>query len=144
MQPEVIIIAALAGSTRVIGKRGKLPWPAIPEDLQRFQSLTRGHPVIMGRITWELDLEKVPLPERLNIVISRQEGRDAGPVWVASLEAAIAVAQGMEKVFIVGGATLYTQALATADTLELTVIEGEYAGDTFFRSMKVWRRKSFV
>ena len=67
--PEIIIIAALAEANNVIGKNGKLPW-RIPEDSERFQQLTRGHAVIMGRKTWECDLQRQPLANRYNIIVS--------------------------------------------------------------------------
>jgi dihydrofolate reductase len=142
--PEVIIIAALAASNRVIGKNGKLPWSSIPEDSQRFKRLTLGHPVIMGRKTWEHDIEMCPLVERCNIVISSSPQVHAvkehcqdfpfGLTFVTSLDEALAIAtqQDPEKVFIVGGASIYALALDIADTLELTLVDGSYTGDTFF------------
>lgn len=141
--PEIIIIAALGRSNRVIGKQGKLPW-SIPEDSQHFKAVTRTHPIIMGRNTWESDLESCPLPERWNIVItsspqalSRSEhcqDLSLGLNFVSSLQAAIQLVQdqGKDKVYIVGGSRLYTQALEIADTLDLTLVEGEYEGDVFF------------
>lgn len=139
--PEIIIIAALAESNRVIGKNGKLPW-TIPEDSRRFQQLTIGHTVIMGRKTWEYDVEKCPLIQRCNIVISSSpqtqtiaEDCPSYPfelLFVSSLQAALQKVSEQEKVYIAGGATVYAQALELADTLELTLVEGSFGGDAFF------------
>lgn len=141
-RPEVIIIAALAESNRVIGKNGKLPW-RIPEDSARFKAVTLGHTVIMGRKTWEHDVEQCPLSQRHNIVVSRsaracsisnQCNSHAFELsWANSLSDALSKVNPTEdKIFIVGGATLYTEALAIADILDLTLIDGQYEGDTYF------------
>lgn len=141
-RPEIIIISALAETNRVIGRNGKLPWK-LPEDSARFRRLTLGHTVIMGRKTWEFDVEQCPLKQRHNIVISANPHQcqvspfcadlAATVTFTHSLESALRlVKQEEEKVFIVGGATIYEQALSIADTLELTLIEGNYEGDTFF------------
>ncbi len=139
--PEIIIIAALSATNRVIGKDNKLPWH-IPADSQRFQDLTQGHVVIMGRKTWESDVGRCPLPQRYNIVVSSQSqlgeidadclSQSLGVELVDSVTKAIAKAQEFSKIFIVGGAGIYTEALALADTWELTLVEGDYDGDTFF------------
>lgn len=138
---EIIIIAALAESNKVIGKNGKVPW-TIPEDSQRFQKLTLNHAVIMGRKTWDYDLNKSPLENRINIVISSSLSELVIPencpnypfdlLFVKSLEEALEKSENQEKVFIAGGSSIYAQALNLADTLELTLVEGDYEGDTFF------------
>ena len=143
--PEIIAIAALTEGDRVIGQNGKIPWH-IPADLQRFKQLTLGHAVIVGRKTWQFDLEKRPLPGRYVIVVSKTLTGDRNSetckpdnyqlTFVNSLEKALAVAADCEKIFIIGGATLYQQALPIADRLELTVVEASYAGDTFFPHYK--------
>jgi dihydrofolate reductase len=140
-KPEIIIIAALAESNRVIAKNGSLPW-TIPEDSQRFQSLTLNHTVIMGRKTWENDLNNSPLKNRTNIVISSspQEVKIASEsinspekiLICESIKEALSKALETEKIFIAGGASIYAQALEIADTLELTLVEGDFDGDTFF------------
>jgi dihydrofolate reductase len=139
-QPEVIIISALAERNRVIGKDGKLPW-SIPEDSARFQRLTRNHVVVMGRKTWEFDVEKRPLSHRCNIIVSRSSQRLTPSeqlhypfelFFANSLRGALDTVQDRQKVFIAGGAGLYHEALEFADTLELTMVEGDYEGDTFF------------
>lgn len=141
IKSEIIIISALAESNRVIGKEGKLPWH-IPEDSKRFETLTHNHTVVMGRKTWEFDVEKLPLRNRRNIVISSKP-EEIKPknssldypfelLSVESLEAALEKSQDEEKIFIVGGASIYAQALELADTLELTLVEGMFEGDTYF------------
>lgn len=128
---EVILIAALARN-RVIGRDNRLCWH-IPEDLARFRALTRQQTVIMGRKTWEsLPASVRPLPGRQNIVVSRQQDYEtAGAQLTASLEDAIRLAE-REKVFIIGGAQLYTLALPHADVLELTEVDLSPDGDSFF------------
>jgi len=140
-KPEIIIIAALAESNRVIAQNGKLPW-TIPEDSQRFQSLTLNHTVIMGRKTWENDLNNRPLKNRINIVISSSPHKVKIALQsiihpdelfvVNSIQEALSKASKTEKIFIAGGATIYDQTLELADTLELTLVEGDFEGDTFF------------
>ncbi len=134
---ERVIVAAMAGSQRVIGHAGQLPWPPIPEDMERFKAMTWGHPVLMGGRTWREDLGRIPLPGRLNIVISSQPESDLAPrdpsvVGFDSLANALDAWSGIPKLFIIGGAIIYTQTLPLADTLELTLIDGTYEGDTFF------------
>jgi dihydrofolate reductase len=120
---NIALIAAIADNG-VIGHAGRIPWH-IREDLQRFQRLTTGHPVIMGRKTFE-SLGK-PLPNRRNLILTRQPGPDHFP----SLEAALA-ACGDQTVFIIGGAEVYRTALPLADTLLLTEVHQEVPGDTKF------------
>lgn len=141
--PEIVIIAALAESNGAIGHQGKLPW-SIPEDLVRFRQLTLNHTVIMGRKTWEFDLEKRPLKLRSNIIVSSQLIDQSPNVWIArSINQAIAHAQSAEKVFIIGGATIYAQTIELADTLELTLIQGNYPGDVFFPVKRDWILERF-
>lgn len=120
----------------VIGRSDKLMWP-IPEDLKRFKQLTMGHPVIMGRKTFESILASLgkPLPGRTNIVVTRDESyKPEGAVAVHSLEEAIEKAGGIdqEEVFIGGGAQIYEQALPHTDRLYLTLIDDEQPGDAYF------------
>lgn len=131
---ELVLIAAVAESNRVIGCGGSLPWH-LPEDLRRFKQLTLGHSVIMGRRTWES--LPGPLPQRHSIVVSTQltpRAQQLGPHTqlevVSSLSDALRCAS--PRRFIIGGATLYAQTLTTADRLELTFVEGHYEGDVVF------------
>ena len=131
-KPILALIAACARGG-VIGIANRLPWH-LPEDMKFFRETTRGKPVIMGRKTWEsLPDAFRPLPGRVNIVVSRNPGFEApGASVVASLEAAVAAADGFETAFVIGGAELYRQALPLADRLLLTEIDQAYEGDAFF------------
>lgn len=128
---RITIIASLdeAGG---IGKDNRL-LQRIPADLKRFKALTMGHPIIMGRKTFE-SIGR-PLPGRENIVITRNADiKAAGCTVVHSLDEAVkaAAATGTDEVFVIGGAEIYRQALPLTDRLELTLIEGTYQADTFF------------
>jgi dihydrofolate reductase len=129
MNPRISIIAALARN-RVIGIENRLPW-RLPEDLARFKALTLGHPVVMGRKTFE-SLGR-PLPGRTNIVITRNPGyRPAGCLVADSLSAALALCREADEAFFIGGAELYAQALPLADRLYLTEVQLDAAGDAWF------------
>ena len=124
----ISIIAAVA-ENGVIGDRNTLLWH-ISEDLKRFKALTSGHPVVMGRKTYE-SLGR-PLPNRTNVVLSRQELRLEGCRVVHSLAEAVALFPRDEEIFIIGGAEIYAQALPSADRLYLTRVHRSYEGDTRF------------
>jgi len=127
--PRVYLVAAVA-SNGVIGAQNRLPWH-LPEDLRHFKLLTLGHPIIMGRRTWE-SLGR-PLPGRENIVVSRTPGFEApGAGTASSLEHALALCTGEPVVFVIGGEKLYEAALELADGLILTEIKRAYAGDAHF------------
>jgi len=127
---EIIIIAAVA-KNNVIGKDGKIPWH-IKEDFQHFKELTLKHPVIMGRKTFE-SLPIKPLPGRINIVITRQPGLNyEGVIVKNSIDEAIEYCKDSEKIFIIGGQSVYEQGMKFADRLEITRLNKEYEGDTFF------------
>ena len=129
------IIAAI-GKNRELGLHGKLLWH-IPEDMRRFKEVTTGHPVIMGRKTWEsLPQMYRPLPGRTNIVVTRQVGYKAtGAIVADSLKAArIAAARagGADEIFVIGGGELYREALPLTDRLYLTLVDDTAEADTFF------------
>jgi dihydrofolate reductase len=132
MAAETVLIAAMARG-RVIGLGDALPWH-LPEDMAHFRAATRGHPVIMGRKTWDSLPERFrPLPGRRNIVLTRQSAwRPPGAEALPSLAAALAATAAAERVFVIGGAELYAAALPLADTLMLTEIDADIAGDTRF------------
>ena len=135
---KLVLIAAVARNG-IIGKDGVMPWH-LPADLQHFKRLTLGHPILMGRRTWD-SLGRA-LPGRRNIVISRQaEWRDAGAEHAESLPAALQLVAGDELAFVIGGAQLYAQALPLADRLELTEIDLDFDGDTRF---PVWDRSRYI
>ena len=127
--PRVYLVAAVAANG-IIGARGKLPW-RIPGELKHFKKLTLGHPVIMGRRTWES--LKGPLPQRENIVVTRTPGYEAAGAAVAnSLDAALALCAGEPVAFVIGGTQLFADSLPIADGMVLTEIQRDYEGDTWF------------
>lgn len=127
--PRIYLVAAVARNG-VIGAKGKLPWH-LPEDLRHFKKLTLGHPVIMGRRTW--DSLPHALPGRDNIVVTRSANRDIPGASVAnSVEAAIAMCVGEPLAFVIGGAGIFAETLPIADGLVLTEIERDYEGDVVF------------
>lgn len=130
-------IAAL-GKDRAIGSKSQLLWN-LPEDLKRFKTLTTGHPVIMGRKTWESIPPKFrPLPGRTNIVITKNNAYEApGAVIANSFESARATAEqaaGAEETFVIGGGEIYEEALPHVSRLYLTLVDDDKDGDTFFPS----------
>jgi dihydrofolate reductase len=125
----ISIIAAMA-ENRVIGRENEMPWD-IPSELQQFKERTMGHPVIMGRKTFESIGH--PLPGRKNIIIScRQEFAPEGCIVVRDLQAAIAAGEGASEVFICGGEAVFREAMPLADRIYLSIIDEEFDGDTFF------------
>lgn len=137
----VTLVAAVARNG-CIGKGGELPW-RIPEDLQRYRRITMGKVVIMGRKTWESIPEKFrPLPGRTNVVVTRQASYPlpAGVERAPSLEAALA-AHTNDEVIINGGGEIYARAMPLADALDVTHVDGDVDGDTFFPPIDpaVWR-----
>jgi dihydrofolate reductase len=127
--PRISVIAALARN-RVIGIDNRLPW-RLPEDLAHFKALTLGHPILMGRKTFE-SLGR-PLPGRTNIVITRNaDYRPEGCVVAASIPAALALCADADEVFFIGGAELYAQVIPLADRLYLTEVDIDAHGDACF------------
>ena len=141
----VSLIVAIA-ENGVIGDKNSLLWN-IREDMRRFRTTTSGHPVVMGRKTY--DSIGRPLPKRTNVVITRGDITIEGCQVVHSLEEAISLFPQDEEIFIIGGAQIYEQALPLVDRLYLTVVHRAYEGDTSFPSldMSQWRelaREEFV
>lgn len=128
--PRLSLIAAVARNG-VIGRDNALPW-RLPEDLRHFKAVTLGHPIVMGRKTWE-SLGR-PLPGRQNIVVTRRTDYDipTGCTVVNSLAEALDAAAGTDEVFLIGGADLYAQGLPLADRLYLTEIDADFDGDAWF------------
>jgi len=123
------IIAAMA-ENRVIGRNNKMPWD-LPLDRRRFHSITRGHPVIMGRKTFE-SIGR-PLSGRTNIVLTRREDYAApGCVIVHDLKSAFSTGTGADEVFVCGGEDIFRQTIALVDRIYLTVIHRLVEGDAFF------------
>jgi len=130
-----IIVAMTNG--RVIGKEGKLPWPRIPDDLPRFKKITMGHPVIMGRNTYE-SLPKRPLEGRTNIIITSRPGKIKEGIPVGSFKSAVEAAQrseGSEEIFVIGGGRVYEAALPVTQKIYLTLVLEDFLGDTFFPTL---------
>lgn len=131
MKQHISLVVAVA-ENGVIGKTGALPW-YLPADLQHFKAVTMGKPIVMGRRTHE-SIGRA-LPGRQNIVVTRNPSYAApGCQAVGSFEEALAIAKGTE-VCVIGGATLYEQALPLADTIYLTRIHAVLDGDVHFPSM---------
>ncbi len=134
--PSVVIVAAISRTTHALGNKNGLLW-YIPSDLKRFKEKTLGHPVIMGRKTFESIITTLgkPLPDRQNIVVTRNPDFAYDGVTVASsLEEALAQAQAHNptEIHIGGGAELYRQALPFVDKLFVTLVDDEPEADTFF------------
>lgn len=131
------LIAALARN-HTVGIANRLPWH-LSDDLKYFKATTSGHPIIMGRKTF--DSIGRPLPGRHNIVVTRDRNwQAAGVTVVHSIAEAVAAAGEADEVFLIGGASLYAEALPLADRLYLTEIDADFDGDAFFPD---WPRAQF-
>ncbi|QQG44308.1 MAG: dihydrofolate reductase [Candidatus Roizmanbacteria bacterium] len=165
MKPKISMIAII-DEHRALGKDNKLLWD-IPEDLERFRKITKGHAVVMGRKTYE-SIGR-PLPNRLNIIVTRsgsiprfscaspfgrtqatlQNGylRHGHTIVCNSLEDAIKVAKerlpDKKEIFIIGGGQIYNEAMKYTDKLYLTIVEGKYKADTFFPDYCEFKKKVF-
>jgi dihydrofolate reductase len=128
MSARLAAIVATDGR-RVIGLKGALPWHH-PEDLKFFKRTTLGHPVLMGRTTFE-SIGR-PLPGRHNLVLSRTMEPREGITLLRDLAELEAACPGVERVFVIGGARVYTDLLPQCDELFLTQVDGEHEGDAFF------------
>jgi dihydrofolate reductase len=127
---KISLIVAMA-SNRVIGLNNKMPWH-LSADLKKFKKITMGSPILMGRKTHE-SIGK-PLPGRTNIIISRNlDYRQDGCLVFNDLETALKkTCESADEIFVIGGSDLYEAILPMADTIYLTLINGEFPGDTFF------------
>ena len=128
----IAIIVAMT-KNRIIGKDNSLPWH-LPEDLKNFRKLTKNNVVIMGRKTWDSIPEKYrPLPNRTNIIISRTIKQLDNAIVKNSIEDAIQEGKKhSQNIFIIGGASIYQQALPLTDTLIISWVKEDYPGDTKF------------
>ncbi|MBI2045215.1 dihydrofolate reductase [Candidatus Pacearchaeota archaeon] len=149
------LIAAVADKN-VIGYKGTIPWRQTKadrqfykEDMERFRQLTIGHPVIMGRKTWDSFAEKYkPLPERINIIVTRDKNFSIGKInssesviVVHSIEEALKHEEGpsgrfSSNLFVIGGQQIYEQTIGIANAIELTRIHEEFEGDAFFPEIR--------
>jgi len=134
----IVSVIVAASANEVIGDGGALPWH-LPGDLRRFRALTTGHVVVMGRLTYQSILDRLgrPLTGRTSIVVSRTLGDPGYPevLVAASVPAALALAErlaaeaGDEEFFVIGGESVYRDALPLADRVYLTRVHGEVPGD---------------
>ena len=117
-------------SNGVIGKDGGLPW-RLPEDMAHFKRTTSGHPVIMGRKTWDsLPPKFRPLPGRTNIVVTRQPGWQAdGALRASSIDDALALCPADSDAWVIGGAQIYRESLPLAHSAVVTEIDADFEGD---------------
>lgn len=145
---EIVLIAAVAANG-VIGSDGEMPWD-YPADLARFRETTMGHPVVMGRKTYQAIEGRLggPLPGRTNIVLSRGDPvLPAGVLQAGSIEEATGLARdaadGCGTVFVIGGATVFGAFLPRADRLLVTEIHAAHEGDTYFpeRDPDEWQER---
>jgi dihydrofolate reductase len=137
----MINIIVATSENNVIGRGNDIPW-YIPEDLEHFKKLTTGNTVIMGRKTYEsLPKEYRPLPNRVNIVITRDKNYQAkGCLVVNNLEDALRKADNNREIFIIGGGQIYREGLKFADRIYLTKIHKNISGDTYFPKLnKFWK-----
>ncbi len=126
----IISIIVAIGNNRIIGNKNALPWN-LPADMDHFRQMTKDKPVIMGQKTFE-SIGK-PLPERINIVLTRDKSfNPSGCTVVFSIEEALKAVEKFNEVMIIGGASVYGQFLPLANKMYLTLVEGDFEGDTFF------------
>jgi dihydrofolate reductase len=134
-------IVVAMGEKNEIGFENQLLWH-LPKDLKHFKEITSGHPVIMGRKTYE-SIGK-PLPNRTNIVVSRKnDWFEEGILIVGSIKEAIKFAKKIdEDIFIIGGGKIYEQTMDIVDKLEVTSVKADLEADTFFPKIdaKVWKK----
>lgn len=147
---DITLIAAVGAYSNVIGKNGELPWPRLAEDFAHFKKRTLGKPCIMGRKTAESIMKKMGgrrlLPDRTNIIMTHgcrlYDHPDA--YCAESVEEALVHAQehlnGQKEIMVIGGAEIYRLFLPRANKLVLTIVNGDFEGDTFFPTLTegVW------
>ena len=143
-EPTISLIAAMS-ENKVIGKNNDLPWPPIKEDFKWFQKHTKGHPIIMGRKTWQ-SLPKKPLPDRYNIVLTTSQYWETiddrcdrlvcRDMHTAMFNARVAdfVDKKIDtsEIFIIGGGQIYQEAIPLANKMYITIVHQTIDGDTFF------------
>jgi dihydrofolate reductase len=147
--PQIVLVAAI-GENHVIGRDNQLPW-RLPSDLRHFRGVTIHKPVVMGRKTYE-SIGK-PLPDRTNIVVSRDLGlRVPGAVLATSLDAALAAARkdarqrGIGEIMVIGGSGIFEATMPLAGRLEITHVHAAPEGDVFFPPIDpaVWEQTSWI
>lgn len=131
----------------VIGYKNQMPWGRLPRDLKRFRDLTIGHTIVMGRKTWDSLPEKYrPLPNRRNIIMTRDRYFRAQGAIICSNFRAIIECSKSEQIFIIGGGDIYYQFLPHASQIFLTKIDALFQGDTFFPEIPniLWEKTESV
>ena len=143
-KPLISIIAVISKKTRAMGSKNGLLWK-IEGDLPRFKKITEGHPIIMGRKTYQ-SIGK-PLPNRINIVISRSGNMEniPGLIIVDSIEKALDKAKEMEskEIFIIGGGQIFRETISFVDKLYLTIVDNEPEADVFFPNYSEFTKEIF-
>ncbi|MDB5030730.1 dihydrofolate reductase [Mucilaginibacter sp.] len=134
----IVSIVVAISENHAIGKDNKLLWH-LPKDLKHFKEITTGGTVIMGRKTY--DSVGRPLPNRRNIIITRQLITIEGCEVANSIDAALALCKDEAEVFIVGGAEIYKQAMHLTDKIYLTIVHADFEADTYFPEIKaaIWK-----
>lgn len=137
----MITIVAAIGHNNALGKDNQLLW-RLPKDLKHFKDITEGHPVIMGRKTFD-SIGKA-LPNRTNIVVSRRDNWfQEGILIVSTLKEALKFAKKIdEDVFVIGGGEIYKQTIDVAERLVITQVDGDFDADTFFPeiNLRIWQK----
>jgi dihydrofolate reductase len=138
------LIAAAAGQKQVIGHKGVMPWH-YPADLKFFKQATLGHPILMGRVTYQSILQQFgkPLPERSHLIVTRDKNFHDERVRVFhDIQSAIASQPAELRIFVVGGQQIYEQTLPLTDTVLLTHIDRDVEGDAFFPQLdsRIWQK----
>lgn len=136
MAKKTISIIVALDKNRIIGYKGEIPW-YLSGDLKMFANITKGHPVIMGRKTYESIIKKLghPLSGRMNIVLTNQKNYSAEGMVANSLTEALNLAgkhSGSDEIFIIGGEKVYIDFLPYAEKMYLTKIQASFGGDSFF------------
>ncbi|MDR6465615.1 dihydrofolate reductase [Chryseobacterium sediminis] len=138
-------IVVAMGEKNEIGFDNQLLWH-LPKDLKHFKDITSGHPIIMGRKTYE-SIGK-PLPNRTNIVVSRKKDWfEEGILIVGSIKEALKFAKKIdEEVFVIGGGNIYEQTMEVVDRLEVTLVKADLEADTFFPKIdpKIWKKTNEI
>lgn len=138
-------IVVAMGEKNEIGFDNQLLWH-LPKDLKHFKDITSGHPIIMGRKTYE-SIGK-PLPNRTNIVVSRKKDWfEEGILIVGSIKEALKFAKKIdEEVFVIGGGNIYEQTIEVVDKLEVTLVKADLEADTFFPKIdpKIWKKTNEI
>ncbi|MCW1964077.1 dihydrofolate reductase [Chryseobacterium viscerum] len=138
-------IVVAMGEKNEIGFDNQLLWH-LPKDLKHFKDITSGHPIIMGRKTYE-SIGK-PLPNRTNIVVSRKKDWfEEGILIVGSIKEALKFAKKIdEEVFVIGGGNIYEQTMDVVDKLEVTLVKADLEADTFFPKIdpKIWKKTNEI